>query len=177
MHCISAPPLPTSHGDVYSSIYRKSPGTGDCHLYGESMGNCLRYHVLWFQFALKIDYTTVTRVSLHKEHTLIKWTPLLLILEKGGPARYITADYTLDIDINIDIGNIYSTYSNRLHIIKFLCNIIIQSRRQDKVKVEELTLYVRRPQLSPFLGAYAEATYKKGGRERENWSYSRNLKI
>ena len=84
---VYAPPLPTSHGDANSSIYIKSPGTGDCHLYGESMGNCLRHHVLWFQFALKIVHTTVTRVSLHKEHTLIKWPPLRLILEKGGPTR------------------------------------------------------------------------------------------
>ena len=28
-------------------------------------------------------------------------------------------------------------------------------------------MYVRRPQLSPFLGADAEATYKKGERERK----------
>ena len=34
--------------------------------------------------------------------------------------------------------------------------------------VKELILYVRRPQLSPFLGAYTEATYKKGERKRKN---------
>ena len=72
-------------------------------------------------------------------------------------------------DIDIDIDNIYSTDSNWLHIIQFFMqHNHLKKKKKDKVKVKELTLYVRRPQLSPFLGPDAEATYKKGEREKRH---------